>query len=443
MNSPAPNHFRWFFLGILGLAFFVRLIGLGYWQNKADDEKVLFRFGDSHSYWTLAEKIADGKPYDYGGENSRIFRAPLYPIFLAPFTTYQKPRDGIVAARWSGLLAGVLCVAMVMGAAYRLAGERSSLIAGFLAATYPGAIGMSVVILSEAIFCPLMIASLMLASRACQRGVQGSQTAAGAQNPRKIFLLWFASGVLSGLACLARPSWFLWPASLLAFAILAKDRVKLLSGVLCLGLGMSLAMLPWWIRNYQETQRFVPTTLQVGASLYDGWHEGASGASDENMDFVDGFAIKQREEDAKQNLPLESTFEYRLDRRIHQAAMMWARQNPSDVILLGLIKFWKTWSPLPTASQVGGNAIRYGEGISYLIILSASVLGLWSCRRTGWSTQLYAFPAIYFGLLHTIFIGSVRYRQPAVLVLCVLAGIGIAQWNSRKKCHPLKSDSSS
>jgi hypothetical protein len=147
-------------------------------------------------------------------------------------------------------------------------------------------------------------------------------------------------------------------------------------------------------------------------------------------------------------LPLESTLEWRIDRRLGQEAWKWARENPSDVAKLGLVKFAKTWSPMPQAQELSNPMIRYWEAGGYLIIVGASVFGLYVLRkdrRRLTDAVWFALPCIYLALLHMVFIGSVRYRQPGVLLLCGLAGIGFSamiemvfpilkpDWASRQK----------
>jgi hypothetical protein len=154
--------------------------------------------------------------------------------------------------------------------------------------------------------------------------------------------------------------------------------------MLLFSVGLMGAMSPWWIRNFAITGKFVPTTLQVGASLYDGWHPGATGSSDENMDFVLGFLVDQKREDellAKQGIPLESTFEWRADRRMRSAAIAWALENPSDVMRLGLLKLRKTWAPLPVAREVGQPWIRWSEGLGYGFLVLFAGYGAWLGRR--------------------------------------------------------------
>ena len=326
--------------------------------------------------------------------------------------------------RLLGSLFGVVCVGLIWRLTNRISGVRSANFAALFAALYPGAVGMSIFVLSELIFCPLMLSSLLCSSIALDAKRQS----------RKYYIWTLLGGVLTGLACLARPSWGLWAGLWWLFVtsrLLAKRESKpilacSLTGIAFVG-GITLAMGPWWIRNYQITGKFVPSTLQVGASLYDGWHEGATGSSDEGMAFVDRYLKEQQAEDRNLEalgIPRESTLEWRLDRRMRNAAIEWVRENPSDAIRLGMVKFWKTWRPVPVAQELGGQAVRYAEGLAYVVIMGLGACGIWStrCRPGAW---LFALPTVYFGVLHMMFIGSVRYRQPAVLVMCVLAGCGI------------------
>ncbi len=431
---------------IVAVGFAIRVGIAIHWQNSMVEGE-LFRFGDSDSYWKMAQKIAQGLPYQYGSPDSRVFRSPLYPLFLAPWTwldgANETSRSTVLIARVVGSAMGALCIGLVIFLAKRLIPTQSKPIvdaglwAGLLAVLYPGAIGMSIFILSEAIFCPLMLMSMGCVSLAIQ-----SKTL----NRWEIGWTWMLlSGAFSGVACLARPSWSLWPMVLFTYVLLLvfslpqhephppSKRAYWALGCVLFCVGVSLVMSPWWVRNYLVTGRFVPTTLQVGASLYDGWHPGASGSSDESMEFVNAFIVEQKREDQLRVLagkPLESTLEWRLDRRMKNAAITWAMENSSDAVRLGLVKLLKTWSPFPVAKELGSDSVRWSEAIGYTAILCLAVVGLWQCRlETG--AWLYAMPCVYFALLHMFFIGSVRYRQPAVLVICVLGGVGsaaIAKW---------------
>lgn len=472
------SSFRRYWWGILLFALLLRVAAACYWQNQLFEEGKALRFGDSDSYWVLANKISKGLPYEYAGENSKIFRAPLYPMFLAPihYLTdwgWLAPyRDWLpyLLARFAGAMLGTVSVAIIMRIAFDIGKQVAAIGAGILAAIYPGAIGMSVFLLSESIFVPLMLVCLYASWRSMLFLVDSTITGVHTHNSepsnqlplscnnRSHFqwihsypqvhrvVLWSAiAGVMYGLCCLARPSWSLWGGMLFIYLIalkcfyasqlstsqLSTSQLTWRSIALVLGVtatSVILTMSPWWIRNYSITKRFVPTTLQVGPSLYDGLHEGATGSSDEGMKFVEEFwAIQTAEDEAAiaRGETLESTYEWRLDRIMKRAAMDWLQSNPTEALRLGGVKLFKTWRPLPVAQELANPLIRFAEASSYLTIMLCGTAGLWYWRKVP-TIYFFALPAVYFSVLHMVFIGSIRYRQPAVLVFCILAGLGIS-----------------
>lgn len=410
---------------ILCLAFGLRLFAAHWWHGLAEKENRLFRFGDSASYWTLGEAIAKGEPYEYGGKDGSVFRAPGYPLLLSLVASNEPPVDAVWYARLLGCALGTVAIAIVMFIGYKLSGTTTSLAAGFLCAIYPGAIGMSVTILSEALFIPLMLLHLLLLQMAF-----GHMTA-DEKHSNKSWILapyWhyaLTSGIFAGMAILTRPSWLLFPplAAFLHWCI-HRNRIALLQGC-WVGLGIILIMSPWWYRNYLITDRFVLTTLQVGPSLYDGLHPGASGGSDEGMKFVGTFGTRLREKEALLPQPPGSTFEYRLNQELHKAAVDWVRTNPGEALRLAWVKFCRTWNFWPPAQELSSPWVRLTESIGCFGILALAIWATWVFSKQWQNYYLLLLPVPYFTLLHMIFVGSVRYRQPAIVAISVLAGMAI------------------
>lgn len=416
----------WMWTGLLLLALGIRLGSGLWWQSRLPAEK-RFGFGDSETYWELGKTIAQGRPYRYG--QARIFRTPGYPLILAGL--FQLCGDGrdaehephVLCGRVLSAVLGTLMVAGVGALAHLLFGARTALVAGAAAAVYPEAIALGTFVLSEAPFSPLMLVHLNFWVRAWKAQSLKEQT------------IWsVAAGGAAGAATLMRPSWLLFiPFAALIGLAFYRQKPKQLAIAGMMLAALALTMLPWWIRNYQIAGRLVPTTLQVGASLYDGISPQADGSSE--MSFVQRFDQEQRAADegalAAGEQP-QGIFEDRLDRRMQSAALAFAKADPARVVQLAGIKFLRMWNPLPNAAEFQSTPLRIILAVAYTPVVLLALGGLWNFAGRGWPYLLCFLPAVYFTCLHCVFVSSLRYRQPAMLTLIVLAaGVGMSLVMSR------------
>ncbi|QDU27992.1 Dolichyl-phosphate-mannose-protein mannosyltransferase [Anatilimnocola aggregata] len=404
---------RWVLAAILAVALIVRLGAAFWWQSRVPAGQ-RFGFPDSESYWQLGQTIAAGQPYEFGPERYRVFRTPGYPLLLSVLFVAGGHDVSVMSGRFLSALLGTLTVALAAALAWQMFDDRTALLTALAVTVYPEAIAQSVFVLSEAPFTPLMIAQL-IAWLAAWR----------ASSRRDVVIYSLLAGVAAGVATLMRPSWLLFtPFALGIGIVLTVERVKQLQIGVLMMVGLALTMSPWWYYTYSVAGRFVPTSLQVGASLYDGLSPIATGASD--MRFVPEYERLQKQLDAANLPPANQLFEDRLDQRLQRDSVAWITANPQRALQLAGIKFLRIWSPLPNAAEFRSNKLRLVLMISYLPAMILAAIGLWRSRSHGWPVWLLLLPAIYFTSLHMIFVSSIRYRQPAMVPLLILSAVAVS-----------------
>jgi len=411
-------------LATIVVAFLIRSGAACYWQSQLETPYTFGSLeGDSHAYWILGQQIYQGQPYRYGDDTARVFRAPGYPMMLATMFAVRGKDVPVLTARHLNALWGTVSVILVGCLAGQLFGAWVGLLAGGLVALHPGSVIMSGLVLTEAPFSPWMLLQLICWLRAA------------ASEQRQPLILWSVlGGISAGIGVLIRPSWFLFTpfAVVVALLCVSQKRRQVAIGALMLG-STAIVMVPWWVRNYQVTDQFVPTTLQVGASLYDGLNPNATGASD--MRFVFPMVRRQQAAEAQLSGPLPGTFESRLDQRFRREAVSWAKQHPGRVLQLVGIKFLRMWNVWPNTAAGTGRLSRIVFSFSYLPLMGLALWGVWRHRTGGWGICICLLPAVYFTLLHVIFVSSLRYRQPAMLPLLVLAAAVLGSWFLDKEVH--------
>jgi hypothetical protein len=112
------------------------------------------------------------------------------------------------------------------------------------------------------------------------------------------------------------------------------------------------------------------------------------------------------------------------------------REHPGRVLQLAAIKFGRMWNVWPNEPQFRSWPVRW-RCSSRIPIMVLAIWGSWKFRDRGWPCVLLWLPAVYLTLLHIIFVSSIRYREPAMLPLIVLAaGTAVFWWQSKRGIKP-------
>lgn len=155
--------------------------------------------------------------------------------------------------------------------------------------------------------------------------------------------------------------------------------------------------------------------------MYDGLNPKADGSSD--MDFVPSFRQQVLAEPWAEGV--DEPLEAKLDRRLREEAIRFAREHPRRAVELALLKFSRMWNIWPNASEYRSWPLRLAVLVSYAPLLLLGIVGAFRHARRGWPWLWSALPAVYLALLHLVFVSSIRYREPAMLPLAALAAAAL------------------
>ena len=392
VRSPFGRRLTWIIL----LAAALRAVVLVCAEHRPDR----FDFPDSDRYIAVARNIAAGD----GPIESSSVRAgtdPLYPYVLALGVKLGLQDDAALMrfGRIVNALAGLVSVLLLAQLARRLTGDEPALIAAAILAVDPILLFFNALVLTEAPYTALLLAGICCLIRVAEE---------------RAGVFWAAAaGGLLGLATVTRSTSLFMPVVLLPFVWhFADRRLSRRIGASAAFLVVTAAMLiPTTTRNQRLFGHCVPIRTSGGAGLMEAlgpWADGGPG-----MD-----RIRYPEFPA-------GAGEYGKDQICRKAALTWAREHPARVLSLAWAKLRRTWSITINAADYSS---RVYTAIAWMTVAPEFALtlgGLWLLRKRRAIVALLLVPAIYFTLVHIVFVGSVRYRLPAMPFLFVAAGLAL------------------
>ena len=357
-------------------------------------------FPDEAGYQQVARNILSGESLQLSPEAIAV-RPPGYPVFIAGIYTVLG-RESLRAVWLVQAVLSALVVWQVFALAGRVFGSSTGLLAAALVAVDPFQIFFCGRLLNETVFI-----TLLLALMCCLLRMQ--------QDWR-----WLAmAGVCAGLGSLVKPS--LWYLTVFSFPFLAwAMRNWRRAAVLVLGLVaiQMIVALPWMLRNQQRLGKLTMTTM-TGGSLYESLGEGATGGPATRI--------------VKWPPMPQGVTEVQRDELLRKAAWQHAREHPIWALRLSLRKFSRFWSPILNFSSFRKWQYNIMSAIWYVPVMALFFVGAWRQQRSCHCWLWLLAPVFYFTILHSIFVGSARYRIPIMPLICAVAGAAFIRSSPRRQ----------
>lgn len=376
-----------------------------------------FDFPDSHRYVRVANNIAAGRgPIDSG--TTLAGTDPVYPAMLAIEARYACASDEAVMffGRVINSLFGMAAILLVAAIGRHLFSRRVGAFAAAWCAIDPILLYFNALVLTELPYIAMLLAAVLLIVRFDASRRMGHVVLAGA---------------LLGLATLTRSSGLLLPFLFAIWLAITTWRVgargRAIGAAAALLISMFVVMTPVIYRNYRLFDAFVPVRTGSGASLLEAlgpWADGSPG-----MDRIEYPAV-----------PAGAT-EVERDRVYRNAALSWVESHPLAALRLAGRKLVRTWSITIHAAAYQSWFYTVIGWVSVVPIYLLALVGVWRTWRHRSMLVLLLLPAAYFTLIHMVFVGSVRYRLPAMPFIFILAAVGLCALVHRPVWSPSEADS--
>jgi 4-amino-4-deoxy-L-arabinose transferase-like glycosyltransferase len=225
---------------------------------------------------------------------------------------------------------------------------------------------------------------------------------------RKIHVF-FASGIVLGLATLCRAVSILLPFFLLpVFFVRQNSRKEKFLQYAIFFLGFVLTITPWIVRNYLVFHKFVPVQTLGGVHLY----MAAPGASTKKDKITDWGKVGQLNSAER-------------DQFFYSQAWKRIKQQPGQFLKGSVIRLGRMWY------RTDSGRFEKPLLLANAVLIFFAIIGMVMCRKRWKDQLLFYVVGAYYVIVHMSLVGLVRYALPVIPLLTAFAMVPITSLIAR------------